>query len=148
MSPPGVSSCLPTQARRARPPWRPATAAPDSRQADMESLPPSDEVSATRVDGRARRSTRPLEPSARFSVADTQLVPGAVEEVIDRDIHRRMVAFAPFVMVLIGIVGLSSFALGGDLLARSVMLGSMVACFAVALWMLRRLRTHAHVTNR
>ena len=111
----------------------------------MGSEPP-DQITATRVDGRSRRSARPLaEPSVRFSVADTELISGTVEEVIDRDMHRRMVAFAPFVIAIIATVGLSSFLLGGDPMARDVMLGTMGMCFATALWMVRRLRTRVHV---
>src|SRR5690349_21541648 len=106
------------------------------------------EASATRVDGRTRRSNRPQgDLSVPFSVADTELIPGTVEEVIDRDMHRRMTAFAPFVVAIIGVVGFSSFLLGGDEHARNIMLGAMVACFATSIWMMRRLRAHVHVSN-
>jgi serine/threonine-protein kinase len=80
-------------------------------------------------------------------VADTELIPGTVEEVVDRDMHRRMVAFTPFVIAIIGIVGLSSFLLGGDPLARNVMLGTMAVCFSIALWMLSRLRARVWVST-
>jgi serine/threonine-protein kinase len=80
-------------------------------------------------------------------VADTELISGTVEEVVDRDMHRRMVAFTPFVIAIIGIVGLSSFLLGGDELARTVMLGTMAVCFAIALWMLSHLRARVWVST-
>src|SRR5262245_47544748 len=80
-----------------------------------------EERDSTRVDGRSRRSGRPPADSGRIpsrphlldapllSQADTEPLPGTVEEVIDRDMHRRMTAFAPFTMLLIVVVGSSSF---------------------------------------
>jgi hypothetical protein len=115
----------------------------------------------TRVDGRSRRSSRPPDPPSRepsaarkldslpqLSQADTEPMPGTVEEVVDRDMHRRMEAFVPFTLVLIFIVAISSFLLGGDVFARNVMLSAMTPSFGIATWMLWTLRQKTWVATR
>jgi hypothetical protein len=126
-----------------------------------------EEGESTRVDGRTRRSGRPpdgeselaaevargfapstqRDPLPRFSSADTEPLPGTVEEVVDRDMHRRMTAFAPFTMLLILVVGSSSFVLGGDPFARTVMLAAMGPALGIALWMTWRLRIKSWVSR-
>jgi hypothetical protein len=107
-------------------------------------------VSSTRIDGRARRSARPIsiEEARPLPIADTEPLAGTVEEVIDRDVHRRMEAFAPFTIVLIAVVSLSSLVLGGDKFARDIMLTFMVPGLVGSLWMMRRLKKLPWVRTR
>src|SRR5207344_1780345 len=101
-------------------------------EADLHDAPP------TRLEVRSRRPpSREVSLEEAETVApENDLASYTVRGIVDRQLHQRMELFAPLVLVLVTLVAATSILLGGDPLARNVLLGTLAVGGAGSAWTL------------
>jgi eukaryotic-like serine/threonine-protein kinase len=121
------------------------------RDKPAEYVPPPMDEDSTRADLPSKRPPRGT-PASReerpsLSHAQTELVSPTVQEIVARELHRRIELFAGFVLLLLGVVAACSLVLGGDPLARALMLMAMVVSAWASLRIRARLRKRPSVVE-
>ncbi|MFT3921299.1 MAG: protein kinase [Myxococcales bacterium] len=95
----------------------------------MQPSPPDlPDASPTRMEVRSRRPPSrevAIEEDDTRAAEDLEAPSYTVRNIVDRQLHKRMELFAPLVLALVCLVALSSMLLGGDPLARYVLLATL-----------------------